>query len=292
MTGSPFDLDDADNYRRWREHKLATAAAEPTDLVVELDDPRRLTPSQHQALLDRCRRFNMAIYASRSGEDPDRDIPRRLGAAFGLHRLDHNRGADDDDLSALQVTPGGYHGSYIPYSDRPIHWHTDGYYNSPDRPVRGLLLHCVRAAATGGENGLMDHELAYIQLRDRDPDWIRALMQADAMTIPANVVDGQVLRPDRSGPVFLVDPGGRLRMRYTARARHVVWKDDPAVQAAAAWLKNNLGRGSAGVFHATLRPGWGLVSNNVLHDRSGFDDDPDHPRLLYRARYYDRIGGT
>lgn len=33
----------------------------------------------------------------------------------------------------------------------------------------------------------------------------------------------------------------------------------------------------------------GLVCNNVLHDRAGFDDDPQAPRLLYRARYLDRL---
>jgi hypothetical protein len=33
----------------------------------------------------------------------------------------------------------------------------------------------------------------------------------------------------------------------------------------------------------------GLVANNVLHDRSAFVDDPAHPRLLYRARYLDRV---
>jgi len=27
----------------------------------------------------------------------------------------------------------------------------------------------------------------------------------------------------------------------------------------------------------------------VLHDRSGFVDDPARPRLLYRARYYDAL---
>jgi hypothetical protein len=36
----------------------------------------------------------------------------------------------------------------------------------------------------------------------------------------------------------------------------------------------------------------GLVGNNVLHDRAGFNDDETHHRLLYRARYYDRIRGT
>ena len=33
----------------------------------------------------------------------------------------------------------------------------------------------------------------------------------------------------------------------------------------------------------------GLISHNVLHDRSGFEDDPQQPRLLYRARYLDRV---
>jgi len=36
----------------------------------------------------------------------------------------------------------------------------------------------------------------------------------------------------------------------------------------------------------------GLLCNNVLHDRAGFSDDAGHPRLLYRARYYDRIAGS
>jgi hypothetical protein len=33
----------------------------------------------------------------------------------------------------------------------------------------------------------------------------------------------------------------------------------------------------------------GLVGHNVLHDRTGFRDDPALPRLLYRARYLDRV---
>jgi hypothetical protein len=41
--------------------------------------------------------------------------------------------------------------------------------------VRGLILHCVQSAATGGENQLLDHEIAYILLRDENPDHIRAL---------------------------------------------------------------------------------------------------------------------
>ena len=33
----------------------------------------------------------------------------------------------------------------------------------------------------------------------------------------------------------------------------------------------------------------GLASNNVLHDRAGFAETAERRRLLYRARYYERI---
>ena len=74
------------------------------------------------------------------------------------------------------------HTSHIPTA--PIKWHTDGYYNPPERQVRSFVLHCVHSAAQGGENRLLDHEIAYLMLRDENADFIRALSTADAMTIP------------------------------------------------------------------------------------------------------------
>ncbi|MDH3512590.1 MAG: taurine catabolism dioxygenase TauD, partial [Gammaproteobacteria bacterium] len=38
-----------------------------------------------------------------------------------------------------------------------------------------------------------------------------------------------------------------------------------------------------------LQPGQGLISNNVLHNRTAFEDGPSRKRLLYRARFFDRI---
>ena len=139
-------------------------------------------------------------------------------------------------------------------------------------------------------NALLDHEIAYLLLRDADPAFVAALMQPDAMTIPARRDDDGVARPAETGPVFSVDPhDGTLHMRYTARTRSIEWKDDPTVRAAVAFLGRLLATPSPYIFRLTLQPGMGLLSNNVLHDRSGFADDPERPRLIYRARYYDRI---
>ena len=41
--------------------------------------------------------------------------------------------------------------------------------------------------------------------------------------------------------------------------------------------------------YARLQAGEGLISNNVLHNRTAFSDKPGHNRLLYRARFFDRI---
>ncbi len=291
MPASPFDLAAKDAYRQWRERKLAEAPTRLDDLIVEIDDPRRLTRSQHDAILHRCRRANMAIYVGKTGADPDKDIPIRLGATLGLHRLDHNRGADDDAITSLTVQTDARHRDYIPYSNRPIAWHTDGYYNAPECRIDALLLHCVHPAAAGGANELLDHEIAYILVRDQSTDYIRALMHPDCMTIPASYLDGERVRPDRTGPVFSVRPDGRVHMRYTNRARNIRWRDDPLTREAVAWLKDLLQRDSPWHFRGRLESGWGLISNNLLHTRTGFTDS-DVPRLLYRARYYDRIART
>lgn len=292
---NPFDPANEAAYQAWREQKLAHYPQRIEDLLVEIADPYHLTDAEHAAILDRCRRANMAIYVTALGANPDKDVVRAIGNRFGLTRLDNNMCADEDSITSLQVVEAGPHPRYIPYTNRPIQWHTDGYYNEPDQQIQGLILHCVRPAMTGGDNGLLDQEIAYILLRDANPDYVRALMRPDAMTIPPNQVEGEELRPARSGPVFSIDPhDGHLHMRYTKRARNVEWSPDPLLREAVQYLEHLLDSDSPYLLRGLLQPGCGLLCNNVLHDRTAFTDDADPAkrRLLFRARYYDRIGGS
>jgi alpha-ketoglutarate-dependent taurine dioxygenase len=210
---------------------------------------------------------------------------------MGLHRLDGNWLADEDGISPIAVAKEpGNRPAFIPYTNRAIKWHTDGYYHPQTRNIQAMVLHCVRRAQEGGESAVMDHEMAYIAMRDENPRWIAALMHPDAMTIPERLDDDGIARAEQSGPVFSVDPAtGVLHMRYTARTRSIVWKDDADTKEAVAFLENLLASDVPYLFRLTLQPGMGLLCNNVLHDRSGFVDDPQLPRLLYRARYLDRI---
>jgi hypothetical protein len=139
----------------------------------------------------------------------------------------------------------------------------------------------------------MDHEMAYIALRDADPRWVRELMADDAMTIPARLDEAGEARAAQSGPVFSVDDcSGALHLRYTARTRSIEWKPDACTREAVAFLRELLGRDAPPCWRLRLRSGMGLVGHNVLHARSAFVDDPGAPRLLYRARYLDRVQAT
>jgi hypothetical protein len=283
-----FDLDDRDAYLAWRERKLASYPASVDALVVEVGDPERLTAAERGALLERCARANMAVYAAPPRMHGAQDALRAIGAQLGLRTLDVNYLADDDGITPLAVAASGTRTQYIPYTNRAIRWHTDGYYNPPERAIRAMLLHCVQRAEHGGENRLLDHELAYIALRDADPEYIRALMRPHAMTIPARSEEGEVERGDQTGPVFSIDADGHLHMRYTARTRSIAWEDAPGVRAATQALMKVL-ETDPHVLRVRLEPGMGLVCNNVLHDRAAFTDSDGHRRLVLRARYYERI---
>lgn len=291
-TDNPFELSNETTYQQWREQKLASQPGSAAELLIEVDDPRVLSESELELIHSRLNASNMLIYKSKLGSLEDKDIPRKLGQQLGLVSLDPNMLADDDGITSLTVVEGKNKRGYIPYSDKRLLWHTDGYYNAPEQQIHAIILHCVRPALEGGENALMDHEMAYLRLRDENPDYIKALMHPEAMTIPANTESGVETRPAQTGPVFSLDPEtDRLHMRYTARTRSIVWRDDEMTRKALLFLENLLNNDGSDVFHYRLGPGEGVLCNNVLHNRTAFKQGEveAEQRLLYRARYYARI---
>ncbi|MCB1525779.1 MAG: TauD/TfdA family dioxygenase [Rhodoblastus sp.] len=291
--GSPFALDDEGAYRAWRERKLAVYPRSVEELFVDIADPAALTTFEHAAIRERCARANMAIYilaGTPRDEKAQRAAVLALGPQLGLTAVEDHRSRDNDGLVAIEVVETGGRLGYIPYTSRPIAWHTDGYYNfhGPERAVQAMLLHCMRDA-DGGDNRLLDHEIAYIRLRDEDPAHIAALMHPEAMSIPENVEPDGKVRPVNVGPVFYIDPRtGALGMRYTARTRSIAWREDAATQRAVAALSRILVDETL-TLSTRMRPGMGLVCNNVLHDRTGFAEGSGGGRLVYRIRYHGLI---
>lgn len=288
---SPFDLAAGAAYDRWREDKLASLPSNAAAVLVEVGSPAALTPAERGEIANRLKKYNMSVYAGPPTPDLGKEGVRALGQTFGLTHLDSNMLADDDGITPLAVAAGGTRTRYIPYTDKPLAWHTDGYYNDADHQVRSLVLHCVRPAQQGGENDLLDPEIAYIRLRDIDPAHIAALSAEDAMTIPGVAEEGATPRPARAGPVFRIMADGRLHMRYTRRKTNIVWADRPEVHAAVAALETLLDSDDPAKVCHRLEAGQGLICANVLHNRRRFVDaeDSTQGRLLYRARYFDAL---
>lgn len=284
---APFSLLDDAAYAEWRVQRLQYRQPMLQDLLVEVEDPYHLSDVEKQALLACCDRYNMAIYQLAGSSMQDKSQVHALGEQLALRCLDANIRADEDSVTSLEVrTQAG--NNYIPYTNKALSWHTDGYYNRLDKQIFGIIMYCVRPAAEGGINSLLDPEQVYIKLRDEDPAYIEALMHPQAMTIPDNVESGQVIRAAQSGPVFSVTPGGRLHMRYSARKRNIVWRDTKATKQAVECITRMLAD-EANVFKIALRAGQGIVCNNVLHNRSAFVDSETQKRLMYRARFYDSV---
>lgn len=282
---------DETRYQDWRNAKLAGYPGSVDDLVVKIGGLGRLSETERAAIVTRIGRCNMAIYRCRD-EAADRAAVRQFAARFGLQRLDHHLCVNDDGVSELSVAGSGVRTAYVPYSSRSLSWHTDGYYNDLSRPVRAVVLHCVESAVSGGENALLDTDIAYIRLRDENPEFIAALEHPECMTIPANTGENDTgeIRPEVTGPVFSRDPrSGALHMRYSARRKNIRWRDDELTRSALGFLTELLAAADGPVLRYRLRAGEGLISNNVLHNRTAFEDGPGQQRLLYRARYHDRI---
>ena len=191
-----FDLNNDAAYSAWRNKKLSLYPVNKQNLVVKIDNFGEITDIERDQIIKLCTKYNMAVYQCDDKNIKSSDI-RQFAANFGLHRLDHHLCTEEDGVSELMISEDGPKEEFIPYTDRPIGWHTDGYYNQDDNRVYSLILHCARPAIEGGINALLDHEMVYIMLRDKNPDYIRALTATDCMTIP-----GYTKRPESKGPVF------------------------------------------------------------------------------------------
>ena len=170
----PFCLGDANAYASWRAAKLEAYPKSVDELRVEVEDLANPSSAERAVVGELCGAANMAIYDSgAAGSDAIRARPalRAFAATFGLRDAEPHRSQGDDGIVAIEMAASGGRAGYIPYSNRPLSWHTDGYYNyhGPSDRVKAMVLHCVRDAAEGGVSALLDHEIAYIRLRDRDP---------------------------------------------------------------------------------------------------------------------------
>jgi hypothetical protein len=139
---------------------------------------------------------------------------------------------------------------------------------------------------------LLDHEIAYILLRDEKPGHHPRPVARRCDDHSGALDDTGVARAAQPGPVFSVDGEGFLHMRYTARTISIEWRGDAATAGRRCGPGAHPGQANTldPARTAGTRHGPGLQQRAA---RSfGFHRNAEHRRLLYRARYHERISGN
>ncbi len=290
-------INDPTRYQRWRAQKLARVGRYLEAPFVEIQDPARLAQAELSALGERISAMNFALYRTDTATAFGHRAFTGLCRQAGFGRPAVNPFAHSSGVSEIRVADDARRRAYIPYDNRALNWHTDGYYNPPAERINGFAMHTIRAAAAGGENRFLDHEILYLLLRDRDPALAACLFAGDVMTIPPGIQAGGTARAAHTGPVFSItdgtgSTGGRLQMDFTLRKRHIHWKESRPVRTALAEIRAILDDpDNPHILTHRFAAGEGVISNNVLHNRAAFTDAAGSlGRLVLRARYYDRIG--
>ena len=294
---SPWNIHAEKAYKRWREDKLANVAdLQPIGIQI-IENIANISESERTRLIETCDKCNFAIYGFDQASLDQISLRKGLlqfANSLGLKIAEKHRSAEGDGIVSIRVTSQQRQRGYVPYSRKAMNWHTDGYYNQYQEQIQAMVLHCVQPAHDGGYNQLLDPELAYIHLRDANPAYVSALMHLEAMTIPENQEADGSIRPVSTGPVFLIAATGKLAMRYTARTRSIEWRNDSVTREAVAVLKEFLESGTPSIHSVKLAAGQGVICNNALHNRSMFadNDSQDSTRLVYRMRFFNRVGDT
>lgn len=279
-----FDLGSNEDYLKWRDEKLAAYPKNVGELVVELGDMTAMTAAEKDKILETVERANMCVYTAGSAELEMNSL-LALGKQLGVRNTDKSvRHAQSDEL-----TDSGILNKAIPFSTRHCNWHTDATYYGSDKTIQALFLLCKRPAVEGGSNKVLDHEVLYIQLRDKDPGALEALMNKDCFNY-RNPATGEI-DLHRGGKVFWTNTDGHLCHRFSFRKTDMAWSGDSDVTAARKVLESLISDEPAHVIEGRLESGMGLISNNVLHTRERLvdSDDAAKKRLLFRARFYDRV---
>ena len=299
LAESPFIIENETAYLRWRARKLISFTAGQASVIapVTITSPEALSEAHCAAITTRCRQCNVAFYSINHGNENntglDKNAFRLLCSQLGLQTPVINPRAGIHAVSDIRSTPDA---RYIPYTKSPLKWHTDGYYNGTTDTIRSFAMHCVHPAEEGGENEFFDPEILYILLRDENPDYIAALMHPKTLTVPGNLEEKNPddKRPRCSSPVLALCPAsGDLIMRYTQRQRYVTWRKNTLTDKARNFIREILEASSEYHVGYRLNRGEGVICNNIIHNRSGFNDSPGGPqRWLYRARYRERVTDT
>ena len=266
-------------FLRWAEEKEKNIPQNSDGILVNIHDINNVKTSEIAKIKETIYKYNSCIYSSKIALKSNTNLLKFV-ELVGMKTYDCNN-IESNEISTITPLQNSKI-NYIPYTDKLLNWHTDGYYDK--KSIFSWLLHCVNPATQGGENYLLDHELVLREYLLRNDD-INNLMAEDALTIPASK---DTSRPEISTYIFsFKNKYRRLHMRFSMRKDNIGTsaKASPAIIKLKEIIENDCAKYS---LTYKLQKNEGIITNNILHGRKAFKDDKVKRKLL-RIRSYERL---
>ena len=267
-------------FRVWATEKEANIPSNIDDLKIDIKDINHAKSGEIIKIKTIIQRYNCCIYKSAT-ELKSKEHLVNFAQSIGMMTYDMNN-IDNNSVCSITRNKSNDRKGYIPYTDKALNWHTDGYYD--EKPIYSWLLHCAVPAQEGGENRLLDHELVIRQYVLKHDD-IDLLENENAFTIPGNEDAG------RLDTVSYVCSNNnkykKLHMKFSMRKDNIKFNEN--VRKAMIKMKNII-MDDCKKYYLTykLLKNEGIISNNILHGRNPYTDG-DNMRKIYRIRSYERI---
>ena len=270
----------SEDFIEWSAKKDLNIPSNINDLKVSISDINHVSKTEISQIKQKLTKFNCCIYASGTDLDDDSKI-MRFAQSLGMRTFDsHN--IDDSAISTISANKDENNIRYIPYTNKGLNWHTDGYYDS--KPIFSWLLHCIEPALSGGENFLLDHELAIREYILKYDDIIY-LTNNETFSIPTDEVAKREITSN-----YVCDMNNeykKLHMNFSMRKENIIVNKDSesAMSKLIKIIKEDCKK-----YHLTykLSKSEGIVSNNILHGRNAFKDGQVMRKIL-RIRSHERL---
>ena len=266
-------------FLKWAEEKERNIPHNIDGILVNIHDINNVKISEIAKIKETINKCNSCIYSSKIALKSNTNLLKFV-QSVGMRTYDRNN-IESNEISTITPLENNKI-NYIPYTDKSLNWHTDGYYDK--KSIFSWLLHCVHPATHGGENYLLDHELALREYVLRHDD-INNLMSEDALTIPESK---DTSRSEISTYIFSIkNQYKKLHMRFSMRKDNI--GTSPKAGDAVTKLKQTIENDCA-KYSLTykLQKNEGIITNNILHGRKAFKDDKVKRKLL-RIRSYERL---
>ena len=266
-------------FLKWAEEKERNIPHNIDGIIVNIHDINDVKISEIAKIKETINKCNSCIYSSKIALKSNTNLLKFV-ESIGMRTYDRNN-IESNEISTITPLENNKI-NYIPYTDKSLNWHTDGYYDK--KSIFSWLLHCVHPATHGGENYLLDHELALREYVLRYDD-INNLMSEDALTIPESK---DTSRSEISTYIFSIkNQYKKLHMRFSMRKDNI--DTSPKAGHAVTKLKEIIENDCA-KYSLTykLQKNEGIITNNILHGRKAFKDDKVKRKLL-RIRSYERL---